>query len=157
MTDVKLTLTGEEKLALQHSKIKLKEVHMCKAVDLAEKLDISIDRAERLISSAYFQQIPGVGPSFARNITDLGFTKLEQLEPYKGPELLNRLEKLYECQIDPCVEDMLWQITYYARTRDLKKQWYDFTSKRKTYRNENGYPKDRPKRKGCKHVQRRAD
>ncbi|GGF13794.1 hypothetical protein GCM10010954_10680 [Halobacillus andaensis] len=148
MVSVKLPLTEQEKLALRHNKVKLKEVHECGAADLAEKLDVTKERAERLISSAYFQQIPGIGPSFARNLTDLGFTKLEQLKEYQGPELLNRLEKFYECQIDPCVEDTLWQITYYARTGDLDKQWYDFTSKRKTYRDKNGYPKDRPKRKG---------
>lgn len=33
---------------------------------------------------------------------------------------------------------------HYANNPDSKKQWWDFTSERKVFRNQFGYPADRP-------------
>ncbi|WP_181349664.1 helix-hairpin-helix domain-containing protein [Thalassobacillus sp. CUG 92003] len=78
----------------------------------------------------------------------MGFSSLAELASHDGADLLNRLEKHYNVQVDPCVEDTLRWIVDYARTGELDKTWYDFTAERKAYRLAEGYPADRPQYKG---------
>jgi hypothetical protein len=44
------------------------------------------------------------------------------------------------------VEDQFRLVVHFANTHDTTKKWWDFTSARKKFRAENGYPKSRPKK-----------
>lgn len=74
------------------------------------------------------QEIPGVGPSIARDLHDLGIRHIEDLAD-KDPELLYRqLCALRRQHIDRCVLYVFRCAVYYASQRDhdphLLKWWH---------------------------------
>ncbi|UFJ41435.1 helix-hairpin-helix domain-containing protein [Brevibacillus humidisoli] len=140
----KLPLTPMERSRLRQAKIKLAEIARLESKQLADVLEIPLERAKNLTALALFQQIPSIGPVIAQGMIDLGYYSLEELRDCDGASLTDQLEQQYGYWLDPCVEDSLRCIVHHAQHPDSDKQWWDFTDERKTYRAENGYPLNRP-------------
>ena len=141
----KLPLTDEERVALRKDKIRLRDICDISPEVLKDKLNISLDRARYLVGMSIFQQIPSIGPNMAHNVVeDLGFYALEEIKGEKGENLIIDLEKKYGVWMDPCVEDSLRCVVHHANHPASTKNWWDFTTQRKTYRQTHGYPSDRP-------------
>lgn len=141
-----MPLTQEEKSLLRKWKIKKSDIHKFEVQDIINILNVSKDRAEILKGLATFQQIPSIGYELAYKIVHhLGYHSLEQLKDKQWAEVVNCLELKMGCWTDPCVEDQIICIIHYANHPDSEKQWFNFTNERKVYRQQNGYPKSRPK------------
>ncbi|UCC71940.1 MAG: helix-hairpin-helix domain-containing protein [Gemmatimonadota bacterium] len=73
------------------------------------------------------QQIPGVGPSIARDLHDLGVRRVEDLRGADPDRLYQRLGALRGSRIDPCVLYVFRCAVYYASNREhdpeLLKWW----------------------------------
>ena len=141
----KLPLTDKEREQLRKGKIKLSEIKEMKANKLAALIEVPNERARELIGLAVFQSIPSVGPKLAHNLAvDLGFSALEDVKNRRGEELVHELEKKYGVWMDPCVEDVMRCVVYHANHPGSDKNWWEFTEERKKYRENFGYPEDRP-------------
>src|SRR5205085_6177637 len=90
------------------------------------------------------QAVPSIGPRFAHDLVSLGYYSLKDLKKKNPAKLYHQLEKSIGAWIDPCVEDQFRLIVYYANHRQANKNWWDFTQERKRYRENNGYPRNRP-------------
>lgn len=142
----KLPLTPEERQILRRHKIRLSEMAALPADELAHLLGCTEERAQRLAALAQFQTVPSIGPDLANDVADLGYLTLAELKGKNPADLFDRLEQLRRTRIDPCVEDALRLMVYYAENADSDKRWWDFTEERKRYRRRHGYPKARPVR-----------
>jgi hypothetical protein len=91
-------------------------------------------------------KVPSIGINFARDLISMGFYSIDDLLGKNGAELTDLHEKHIGYKTDPCVEDQFRLIVYFAKTKDYSKNWWDFTSERKAFRAEFGYPKDRPEK-----------
>jgi Pathogenicity locus len=141
----KLPLTDKERTALRKEKIRLGDIHSISPELLREKLNISMERSRYLVGMSIFQQIPSIGPNMAHNVVeDLGYYTFEEIQGEKGEDLIIDLEKKYGVWMDPCVEDSLRCVVHHANHPESTKNWWDFTAQRKTHRETNGYPNDRP-------------
>ncbi|MFI8577948.1 helix-hairpin-helix domain-containing protein [Rossellomorea aquimaris] len=141
----KLPLTDEERASLRKEKIRLGDLFEWSPDVLSEKLNISLDRARYLVGMSIFQRIPSIGPNMAHNVVeDLGFYSYEAIKNEKGEDLIIELEKKYGVWMDPCVEDSLRCVVHHANHPSSTKNWWDFTTQRKHYRQTHGYPSDRP-------------
>ncbi|WP_282139228.1 helix-hairpin-helix domain-containing protein [Rossellomorea aquimaris] len=141
----KLPLTDEERSALRKEKIRLGDIFELYPDVLSERLNISMARARYLVGMSIFQRIPSIGPNMAHNVVeDLGFYSYEDIKDEKGEDLIIDLEKKYGVWMDPCVEDSLRCVVHHANNPASKKNWWDFTTQRKNYRQTHGYPSDRP-------------
>ncbi|MEL3972924.1 helix-hairpin-helix domain-containing protein [Rossellomorea oryzaecorticis] len=141
----RLPLTDDERTSLRRAKIKLSDVHHISPEELSERVEIPLERARYLVGMSIFQQIPSIGPNMAHNVVeDLQFYSYEEIKEEKGEDLIITLEKKYGVWMDPCVEDSLRCVVHHARNPDSEKNWWDFTSERKAYRQKHGYPSDRP-------------
>lgn len=140
----KLPLTTVERSYLRGSKVTLKEICNMDVVALAHCLQSSIERAKYIHALAEFQSIPSIGPKVAEAVIQLGYYSLIELKDEDGADLLNRLELLCGHWKDPCVEDCLRCIVFYANHPDCNKSWWNFTTARKEYRAQYGYPSTRP-------------
>lgn len=105
-----------------------------------------MERAKLLRAFAIFQSVPSIGPRAAQWAIDLGYYSLDEIKQETGHELTNRLEQTYGCWVDPCVEDALRCLVHHANHPTSEKSWFDFTEERKAYRQQYGYPSDRPTR-----------
>ena len=142
---IKLPLTDHERKQLRRQKIKIRELTHYAPDELEGILDIDSERARLLYGLAAFQQIPSVGIKFAEDLTFLGLYSLVDLRGKDPASLIHAYELKKGYWTDPCVEDQFWLAIHVAETGDYSKQWWDFTSTRKAYRSQNGYPPDRPK------------
>lgn len=143
----KLPLTLEEKANLRQAKIKLSDIHEFGTQELAHVLKASEIRARNISALAEFQQIPSIGHKFAETLVEnLGFYSLDELKDKDGAVLLDKLELNLGYWVDPCVEDQIRCVIHHANHPGSMKQWFDFTAKRKTYREMNGYPESRPEK-----------
>jgi len=113
--------------------------------ELAVLLKTTTQRAKEISASICFQTVPSIGPKFAADLVSLGYYTLDELIDKDGAALLDELERKQGFWTDPCVEDQFRLVTYYASTRKSDKNWWDFTAERKTYRQQHGYPANRPK------------
>ncbi len=142
----KLPLTAEERSCLRKAKIRLNQIANLELKTLSDLMDITYDRARLLKGLATFQQIPSIGCRMAENLVHcLGKYSFEDVRGENPAELLDCLEKKLRTPVDPCVEDQLRCVVYYAENPDSKKQWFEFTAERKNYRERHGYPSSRPK------------
>lgn len=64
-----------------------------------------------------FQRIPSVGPRLAKCVIDLGYYSIDEVKGKDGVGLVNDLEQLYGCWMDPCVEDVMRLVADYAEYR----------------------------------------
>lgn len=73
------------------------------------------------------QAIPGVGPSIARDLTELGIRRVRDLERRDPNELYERLSEQRGVRMDPCVLYVFRCAVYFAETggpdRELRKWW----------------------------------
>lgn len=142
----KLDLTQPERAALSQHKIKTSDIAVLSICELQSKLAISEQRARKLRALAEFQQIPSIGPKFAIDLVKLGYDSLEELKGKDGAILTDEFEQLCGEWVGPCVEDQFRLVVHYASHRDSDKRWWDFTKERKQYREQYGYPEDRPQK-----------
>jgi hypothetical protein len=62
------------------------------------------------------QVIPGIGPSLAQDLVDLGIRRVSDLKGRDPQVLYRRLEKLAGTRMDPCVLYTFRCAVYYAST-----------------------------------------
>lgn len=145
MKTIKLNLSDQEKLSLRKNGIKTGRLGEFAVDELAILMHSTIQRAQEISALFRFQNIPSVGPKFAADLVSMGYFSLEDLMHKHAPALFDELERKQGFWTDPCVEDQFLLVTYYARTKNTSKNWWDFTTERKAYRLEHGYPADRPR------------
>ena len=143
---MKLDLTPEERSRLRSSGIKKADIPDHEVAFLSKQLNISSERAWELSALATFQRIHSIGYKFAKDLVGMGYFTLESIRDRSGAELLDEHERLVGYQTDPCVEDQFRRVVHYANTRNNNLSWFDFTAKRKVYRQKHGYPADRPEK-----------
>ncbi|MFL5740081.1 MAG: helix-hairpin-helix domain-containing protein [Flavisolibacter sp.] len=95
---------------------------------------------------AEFQSLDSIGPKMAHDLIALGYYSLKDLKRRSPVKLYDSLEHLVGVKMDPCVEDQLRLMVYYANNPGSKKNWWDFTPERKQYREKHGYGNSRPKK-----------
>lgn len=144
-TNIKLELSDLEKENLRKNKIKKSNILDFAYYELAAILNVSEQRAKEIYALADFQRIPSIGLEFAKDLVFLDFYDVEELIGENGHELFDLYEKKKGYKVDPCVEDQFRLVVDFARNKDYSKNWWDFTMDRKIYRNDFGYPEDRPK------------
>jgi len=143
--NIKLNLLDAERKNLRKSKIRIAEILDYAVDELEQILDVSPERAREIYALADFQRIPTVGIEFAKDLIFLGYYSIEDLKGKDGAKLTEEYESKKGYWIDSCVEDQFRLAVHFAETHDYKKRWWDFTAERKKYREEFGYPEDRPK------------
>lgn len=62
----------------------------------------------------HLQSIPGVGPSIARDLEDLGYRRVADLRGQDPESMFERLGALRGSRIDPCVLYVFRAAVYYA-------------------------------------------
>ncbi|MDQ0218789.1 Pathogenicity locus [Peribacillus cavernae] len=139
----KLPLTTEERSRLRACKIKLKQIAYMDVSELSQCLQ-SPKRAQFLYAMAQFQAVPSIGPKLAHLVIQLGYYSLEEIKDEDGANLLNNLEQQLGYWEDPCVEDSLRCVVHHANHPQSDKSWWHFTTERKMYREQYGYPASRP-------------
>lgn len=144
MSTIKLPLNDAERIILRKHKIKVSSITDFPADELEVILNIKAQRAKELLALAEFQTVPTIGLRFAEDLVFLGYYSLNELKNKNGAALTDEYEFKKGYQVDPCVEDQFRLAVHYAQTKDITKRWWDFTSERKIYRKEFGYPASRP-------------
>jgi hypothetical protein len=79
------------------------------------------------------QTIPGIGPSLARDLRDLGVTRVADLRRRDPERLYARLNRLRGRRQDPCVLYAFRCAAYYARTprpAPTLLQWWHWKDRR---------------------------
>lgn len=144
-SQIQLDLTDSERKNMRTHKVKKSDILDFAPDELEKLLNVSEERAREIYALADFQQIPSIGIKFAQDLILLGYYRIENLKQKSGAQLTDDFEKKKGFKTDPCVEDQFRLVVDFAKNRNYKKNWWDFTSERKEYRQEYGYPKDRPK------------
>ncbi len=142
----KLSPTAAEKKILRSKKIRFSELCLYPTGQIQILLGTSRIRAMELFALSEFQNVPSIGIKFAHDLIALGYYSLAELKKKQPAKLVHQLEKQIGAWADPCIEDQFRLVIYYANHRDGTKNWWDFTSERKAYRLQHGYPADRPSR-----------
>ncbi|MCQ6957324.1 helix-hairpin-helix domain-containing protein [Mucilaginibacter aquariorum] len=137
-------LSTAEKQKLKEQKVSQKMLGDYAPDEIAAMLGASPQRAKELAALAEFQSIPSLGPGFAKELIAQGYYSLEQLKGKSAVELFDAYEKHCGCWADPCVEDSYRLLVHYIGHRDESKRWWNFTGERKAYREQSGFPADRP-------------
>lgn len=137
-------ILDSEKKKLRANGIKLKEIHHYSIRELRSVLDVTEIRAMELKAMSEFQTVPSIGKRFAENLMQLGLYSLKEVKGKDPAKLLDRLEVLMGVWIDPCVEDQFRLVVHYANHPESGRNWWDFTSERKLFRQKKGYPATRP-------------
>lgn len=134
---MQLPLTDNERTFLRKGRIKIADLVHYSVEELSEILRCEEERARKLIGLAVFQQVPSIGRIGAAMMVD-------ELKSQDAVNLLDSLEQKMGYRVDPCVEDQLRCMIYYAHYPESERSWPDFTQERKEYRSKNGYPTNRP-------------
>jgi len=145
-TTIKLPLTNDERASLRKHKIKILNIIDFSIDELEILLNTSNERAKEIYALAEFQMVPSVGIKFAEDLVFLGYYSLNELKNKDGAKLTDEYELKKGYWTDPCVEDQFRLVVNFANTHDNSKMWWNFTEERKKFRNENGYPNNRPKK-----------
>ncbi|SFL45539.1 Pathogenicity locus [Gracilibacillus orientalis] len=146
-SNTKLPLTDVERLKLRRAKVKISEIHSFNKEQIAQMLNISVEKAKNLKGLAAFQKVPSVGYKLAeRLVYQLNIISLSEIKDKDGAELFEQLEQKQGVWIDSCVEDQIRCVVNYANNPKSNKQWFDFTEERKAYRKKVGFPENRPKK-----------
>lgn len=145
-TNIKLELSDTERKSLRKNKIKKSEILEYASDEIAALLNISEVRAKEIHALADFQRIPSIGIEFAKDLIFLGCYSVDALNGKSGSDLTNLYEKKKGYKTDPCVEDQFRLAVDFAKNGNDSKKWWDFTNDRKKYRDEFGYPVDRPEK-----------
>lgn len=74
-----------------------------------------------------FQQIPGVGPSLAQDLYDLGYRSVDELKGQNPEEMYEKHCIQQGCPVDRCVLYVFREAVYYAENEtydpELLKWW----------------------------------
>ncbi|MEL7004796.1 MAG: helix-hairpin-helix domain-containing protein [Bacteroidota bacterium] len=143
-TNIKLNLSDIERRNLRKNKVKISQILEIAVDELEAVLEVSPERAREIYALADFQRIPSVGIKFAEDLIFLGYYTIEELKGKDGAKLTEEYERKKGYWIDSCVEDQFRLTVHFAENNDYRKKWWDFTAERKKYREEFGYPGDRP-------------
>ena len=143
--NINYRLTEAEKQALKAQKVSQKMLQDHAPDEVAVILSASPQRAKELQALAEFQSIPSLGINFAEELIGQGYYSLEQLKGKDAVELFDAFEKHCGTWADPCVEDSYRLLVHYIENRDDTKRWWHFTAERKAYREQHGFPVNRPK------------
>jgi hypothetical protein len=138
-------LSADEKQTLKERKVSQKALQDYAPDEIAAILGATPQRGKELQALAEFQRIPSLGIGFARELMAQGYYSLGQLRGKTAVELFDAFEKHAGCWADPCVEDSYRLLVHYIEHRDESKRWWNFTGERKAYREQHGFPADRPK------------
>ena len=141
---MQLNLTPAERTALRRAKRKQSDLAHAEPREIAGELSFTLQRARELVGLATFQSIKSIGPAFARDLIEMDIFSLDEIRDRTGAELVDEHERRLGYTTDPCVEDQFRRVLHYAHTGDNSLSWFDFTAERKAYRDEHGYPNDRP-------------
>ena len=141
-----LPLTDLEKASLKRSKVKFSEVLNYAPDELEILLNATPERAREIHALAEFQTVPSIGIKFAEDLVFMGYYSIDELKNKDGAQLTDEYELKKGFRVDSCVEDQFRLAVYFAQTKDATKTWWNFTSERKKYRLENGYPASRPEK-----------
>jgi len=141
---ITLPLSESEKSNLRKDKVKTADLLDYAVDELEVLLDTTPERAKEIHALAEFQTVPSIGIKFAEDLVFLGYYSLSELKDKDGAKLTDEYEKKKEYWIDPCIEDQFRLVVNFAKTNDATKKWWDYTEERKKFRQENGYPHDRP-------------
>lgn len=144
MKTFKLDLSLAEKQNLKQNKVKISQLRDYTVDEIGKLLNTDEQRARQVYALIDFQTVPSIGPKFAQDLISMGYFALEDLITKNGHELFDELERIQGFWTDPCVEDQCLLAVHYANNKNSAKNWWDFTTARKTYRTQNGYPADRP-------------
>ncbi|HEY1872018.1 MAG TPA: helix-hairpin-helix domain-containing protein [Chitinophagaceae bacterium] len=142
----RLALTASEKKLLRFRDIKINEIVDFPIDKLRSALNSSKIRAMEIKALAEFQSIPSIGIKFAHDLITLGYYSLDELKTKNPVKLYDQFEKMIGAWADPCVEDQFRLVVEYAKNAQIVKNWWDFTSARKQFREKYGYAPDRPKK-----------
>ncbi|UOQ92128.1 helix-hairpin-helix domain-containing protein [Halobacillus shinanisalinarum] len=143
----KLPFEKDEKAKLRKAKVKISDIHNKEVDELSKILCVPMNRARLIKGLASFQLVPSIGEKLAEKIVhNLEINSLHEIRDENGAELFDKLESNLGVWTDPCVEDQIRCVIYYANHPKSNKQWFDFTEERKLYRQRNGYPESRPKK-----------
>ena len=142
----RLSLTPLEKRMLRSKGIALNQIADRTVDELKNALASSKIRAMEIKALAEFQSLPSVGPQFAHDLISLGYYSLKELKSKNPSRLYDQLEKSIGAWIDPCVEDQFRLVVAYAKDPKTARNWWDFTTERKSFREEHGYAHSRPKK-----------
>jgi hypothetical protein len=143
---VDFRLSTEEKQTLTAQKVTLKLLQDYAPDEITAILKASPTRARELNALAEFQSIPSLGINFAEELISQGYYSLEQLKGKTAVELFDAFEQHCGTWADPCVEDSYRLLVHYSENRDDSKRWWHFTAERKAYREQYGFPANRPKK-----------
>jgi len=86
------------------------------------------------ISLKELQVIPGIGPSMARDLVDLGYTSVSGLKNEDPEKMYLKLMKLRGHHIDRCVLYVFRCAVYFSKTKHPnpeKLQWWNWKDKEK--------------------------
>ncbi|SIP96477.1 Pathogenicity locus [Mucilaginibacter lappiensis] len=133
-----------EKQLLKVKKVNQKLLQDYAPDEIATLLEASSERARELNALAEFQSIPSLGINFAEELISQGYYTLEQLKGKSAVELFDAFERHCGTWADPCVEDSYSLLVHYIENRDDSKRWWHFTAERKAYREQYGFPNNRP-------------
>lgn len=141
-----IEITPTERRLLRKARIKIREVHLHSVKELQSMLNVSKIRAMELCALAEFQSLPSIGIHFACDLISMGYYSLHQLKGKDGAKLVDQYEVQIGAWADPCVEDQFRLVVHYASHPNSHRNWWAFTTERKSFREKNGYPASRPKR-----------
>jgi len=80
-SNTKLPLTDGEKAKLRKAKVKIKELHTFEKENIAEMLDVSLERAKVLKGLADFQRVPSIGFKLAKKLVfELNLFSLSEIK-----------------------------------------------------------------------------
>ncbi|MFK7922372.1 MAG: helix-hairpin-helix domain-containing protein [Bacteroidia bacterium] len=144
--NLKLELSDTERKNLRKNKVRKSDILDFSSDELEKILNVSEARAKEIYALADFQRIPSIGIEFAKDLVFLGYYSIEELKGKSGASLTDEYEKKKGYKTDPCVEDQFRLAVDFSGNNDYSKKWWDFTSERKQFRSEFGYPTDRPKK-----------
>lgn len=139
-------LSPEEKQTLKNKKISQKAVQDYAADEIAALLEASPQRARELHALAEFQSIASLGINFAEELISQGYHSFEQLRGKTAVALFDAFEQHVGVWADPCVEDSYHLLVHYIENRDDSKRWWHFSAERKAYREQYGFPVNRPQK-----------
>jgi len=139
-------LTPVEKQALKTRKVSLKMLQDYAPDEIAALLGSSPQRARELNALAEFQSIPSLGINFAEELISQGYYTLEQFKGKSAVELFDAFERHCGTRADPCVEDSYRLLVHYVEHREDSRRWWHFTAERKAYREQYGFPTNRPEK-----------
>lgn len=144
---MKIPLTKEEKANLRKHNMKIAALADLSTAQAAVLIETSNYRAKILQGLIAFQRVPSIGLQLADKMVHyLGVYSLDDLKGADAAEWFDELEVRLGVWTDACVEDQIRCLIHHVDHPGSTKRWHDFTTERKAYREQYGYPATRPRK-----------